>query len=303
MSTLAPALQSLRRHLGGRAANGVAPTGVEGVTFFWNEDPIPRAPLLYESGLVIVGQGCKIGYLGGRRIEYGQDVCLVLGIPVPFECEVIASPEEPTMGLRVDIDPVVLHGLMARLGNKLASVGGDKGKACFGVEPMKLEGPPLDTTVRLVESLQDPLDQVVVAPSAVEELIYRVLRAHEGRVLATLTQHQSSYASIARALERMHRDYPNSLSVADLAQESAMSVSTFHRTFKEVTGETPLRYLKKLRLLKAKSHLVFDGLRVDEAAFSVGYASTSQFSREFKRYFQVPPSQAQTLPYSAVPMP
>ena len=77
-----------------------------------------------------------------------------------------------------------------------------------------------------------------------------------------------------------------------------MGVSSFHRAFKEVTGETPVQYLKKIRLLKAKGLLVFEGKRVDEAAYEVGYASPSQFSREFKRYFQVSPSEAQSLPYS-----
>jgi AraC-like DNA-binding protein len=60
----------------------------------------------------------------------------------------------------------------------------------------------------------------------------------------------------------------------------------------------PVQYLKKLRLLKAKAPLVFDGLQVSEVAYEVGYASPSQFSREFKRYFRVPPSEAETLPYS-----
>jgi AraC-like DNA-binding protein len=54
----------------------------------------------------------------------------------------------------------------------------------------------------------------------------------------------------------------------------------------------------QIRLLKAKGLLVFEGRQVNEAAYAVGYASPSQFSREFKRYFQVPPSAAETLPYN-----
>ena len=99
----------------------------------------------------------------------------------------------------------------------------------------------------------------------------------------------------------MHRDYRESLNVEELARESGMSASSFHRAFKAVTGESPLQYLKKTRLLKAKAALVFEGMRVEEAAYEVGYASPSQFSREFKRYFQVPPSEAQSLPYSDAP--
>lgn len=164
-----------------------------------------------------------------------------------------------------------------------------------------MEGSLLAATTRLIESFSDPMDRQVIGPAAVDEIVYRVLRGEQGHVLYALTQHHTPYASVARSLERMHKDYRDSLPVEELAKESAMSVSSFHRAFKQVTGDSPLQYLKKLRLLKAKGLLVFDGVRVDEAAYSVGYASASQFSREFKSYFQVPPSEARTLPYSDAP--
>jgi len=75
-------------------------------------------------------------------------------------------------------------------------------------------------------------------------------------------------------------------------------VSSFHRAFKRVTGDSPLQYLKKIRLDKAKGLLVNQGMRVNTVAFEVGYESPSQFSREFKRYFKVPPSEAGSLAYT-----
>ena len=69
--------------------------------------------------------------------------------------------------------------------------------------------------------------------------------------------------------------------------------SSFHRSFKRVTGDSPLQYLKKIRLDKAKGLLVHDNMSVNAAAYKVGYESPSQFSREFKRHFDMPPSAAQ----------
>lgn len=296
MPALAPLLRELRTSLRATSKRGVMPTGVAGVTFFWNDEPVPCAPLLYDPGLVIVGQGGKVGYLGGRRFEYGADTCLVLGVPLPFECEVHATADEPLLGIRIDIDVTALYGLVARLGGRLGLEDGTK--AHCGVEPVSIDGPLLAATSRLLECLRDPMDRLVIGPAAIEEILYRILRSEQGRVLYALTRHHSAYAGVARALERMHRDYREPLTIEELAHESAMSVSAFHRAFKQVTGETPLQYLKKLRLLKAKALLVFEGMRVDEAAYGVGYVSPSQFSREFKRYFNVPPSEAQSLPYT-----
>jgi AraC-like DNA-binding protein len=274
---------------------------VPGVTFFWNDQSVPRAPLLYDAGIVIIGQGHKIGYLGGRRFQYDADTCLVLGVPVPFECEISANPEEPLLGIRIDIDIASLHELVARFRGRLRADEPNGGSPHAGVEPVRMDGPLLDASQRLIESLGDSMDLQVVGPAAVDEIIYRILRGTQGHVLYALTQHHTPYAGIARALERIHRDYRDSLTVEELAKETAMSVSSFHRAFKQVTGDSPVQYLKKLRLLKAKGLLVFDGVRVDVAAYSVGYASASQFSREFKSYFQVPPSEARTLPYSDAP--
>ncbi len=298
MSALAPLLEVYRRSLPDRRTSGFVPTAVPGVHFFWNEHSVPRAPLMYSAGLVILGQGRKVGYLGSRRFEYDKDSCLVLGIPVPFECEAFASHDEPLLGIRIDIDMRVLYGLVGRLHGQLDGEERNASMPHAGVEPVTMEGALLDASVRLVECLPDRLDSQVLGPAAVEEILYRVLRREQGRVLLALTRHQSAYAGIARALDRIHRDYRETLAVENLALECAMSASAFHRAFKEVTGDSPLQYIKKLRLLKAKGLLVIEGLRVEEAAHGVGYASASQFSREFKRYFNVPPSEAETLPYS-----
>jgi AraC-like DNA-binding protein len=71
-----------------------------------------------------------------------------------------------------------------------------------------------------------------------------------------------------------------------------MSISAFHHTFKEVTASSPLQYLKSIRLHKARGFLLGEGLPVGTAADRVGYASASQFSREYKRFFGESPRQA-----------
>ncbi len=304
MSTLAPLLRSVRATVPSREVSGVAETGVPGVVFFWIDTPTPRSPLLYAPGIVILGQGRKVGFLGGRTYTYDADTCLVLGVPVPFECASHGTPEEPLLGIRLTLDLGSLHSLVARFAGRLGLDPLERPSRLHGVEPLRMQGDLLDATERLLRCLADPIDRAVVGPAAVEEIVYRVLRSEHGRVLYALTQHQTPYAQVAQALERIHADCSEALSVEDLARTSGMAVSSFHRAFKEVTGETPLQYLKKVRLLKAKGLIVFDGKRVDEAAHAVGYASPSQFSREFKRYFNVPPSEARSLPYSdGLPMP
>lgn len=298
MSSLATLLSELleKQRVGSRS--GAVDADVPGVHLFWATEMLPRTPLLYSAGIVIVAQGFKVGYLADRKFRYDSETYLVLGVPLPFECETHATPEEPLLGLSIDINVPLLHELVAKFSGKLHLESGSTSDPHAGVEPVPMNGEMINATERLLSCLRDPMDSKVLGAAAANEIIYRVLRGEKGRVLYSLTQHNTPYAAVARALERIHLDYRQSMTVDDLAQQNAMSVSSFHRAFKRVTGDSPLQYLKKIRLDKAKSLLVHEKMRVNNVAYEVGYESPSQFSREFKRYFKVPPSEAHTLAYT-----
>ena len=68
--------------------------------------------------------------------------------------------------------------------------------------------------------------------------------------------------------------------------------SRLQHIFKDVTALSPIQYLKKVRLHRARVMMVAEGLSASEAAHRVGYGSPSQFSREFKRQFGTTPSRA-----------
>ena len=75
-----------------------------------------------------------------------------------------------------------------------------------------------------------------------------------------------------------------------MAKLADMSVNNFHKLFKQAMNDTPIQYIKKIRLEKAKQLIAYNNMKVIEASNAVGYDNVSQFSREFKRYFGHPPS-------------
>lgn len=76
-----------------------------------------------------------------------------------------------------------------------------------------------------------------------------------------------------------------------MAELAGMSLTTFHRRFKKVTGVSPLQYQKQFRLHEAKRYLVAREGNAASVAYRVGYESASQFSREYRRLFGLPPLQ------------
>jgi transcriptional regulator GlxA family with amidase domain len=89
----------------------------------------------------------------------------------------------------------------------------------------------------------------------------------------------------------MQNNYSEKLDVDQLADTARMSASAFHRAFKEIASDSPMQYLKKLRLTKARNLIVQENMKAYIAADKVGYESSSQFSREFKRYFGKSPAE------------
>lgn len=86
-------------------------------------------------------------------------------------------------------------------------------------------------------------------------------------------------------------DYADKLTVEALAKRSAMSPSHFAHRFSAVARVTPMRYLREVRLERARALLLAEGARMGEIAESVGFESSAHFAREFRRRFGLAPSR------------
>jgi len=270
---------------------GFSESRLTGVRFFKSTQPIPRTPLIYDPGICIVAQGHKIGYLGGQKFRYDANNYLVTSITMPFECETSASPEEPLLGLYIDIDVAQLHDLIGRLGlQPEISNAGEKGLP-RGIGPAAMDEDMADATTRLVKCLQSEAESQILGPGLVREIIYRALCGTQAPILYSLAMHSGIFSQVAYALKVMQSDFAAKLDVEQLASTARMSVSAFHRAFKEITSDSPMQYLKKVRLTKARDLMMQESTKAYIAADKVGYESSSQFSREFKRYFGQTPAE------------
>ena len=268
------------------SGQGIQPTILDGVNLMRVSQPIPRMPVLYEPGIVIVGQGRKRGYLGDQVYTYDAHNYLVLSVPLPFECETEASPEEPMLAVSIRVDLGVLAELLMKMdGTHRAGTPA----LPQGIYSTKLDGKLSETTVRLLECLADRVEARVLGPQIVREITYRVLCGEQGGALRAAAALHSRFGQVNRVLQRIHADYARDLTVEELAETAGMSPSAFHQNFKAVTSTSPMQYLKTIRLHKARMLMVNEGLRAGIAAERVGYESSSQFSREFKRLFGMTP--------------
>ena len=289
-SSLRDAFDRLLRVHDDGGAEGYVPTAREDIKLFWNREPVPRGPRIYDPGIVVIGRGYKLGYKGNRRFRYDADNCLLLSLPTAFESETHATMEEPLIGLFVNVHRMMIHELADAMGLYSSGLSEMQGRARTSFEPVPLVSRMRGSALRLVSTLAHPCETAAIGEGLKRELVYHALQSSGGRGLLALTLDGSINSKISRVLNLIHRDFETTFSVEGLAQRAGMSVSSFHRSFREVTGDSPVQYMKKVRLHRARDLITNGNMRPGEAASQVGYSSPSQFSREFSRHFSMPPS-------------
>src|SRR5262245_29756770 len=96
---------------------------------------------------------------------------------------------------------------------------------------------------------------------------------------------------IGRALVLLHDKPHQPWTVAELADRVALSRSAFADKFTKLVGETPLRYLTRLRLNVATARLRSGNDKLRAIAAAVGYDSVPAFTKAFKRHMGVTPGE------------
>lgn len=95
---------------------------------------------------------------------------------------------------------------------------------------------------------------------------------------------------IAMAVEYIIKNCHRTVTNDELAEVAGMSTVYFRKLFREIQGESPIAFAKRLRINKAKEMLKSDYGSIGDIAYSLGYQNIFDFSRDFKRHTGVSPT-------------
>ncbi|MBE6601485.1 MAG: helix-turn-helix transcriptional regulator [Ruminococcaceae bacterium] len=96
---------------------------------------------------------------------------------------------------------------------------------------------------------------------------------------------------IEQAAEYISTHYASNLTNSALAKRCGISEVYFRKLFTQITGNSPITYLHKIRIASAAKLLQEGTLSLSEIATSVGYTNLYHFSSMFKKYMGLPPSK------------
>lgn len=241
-------------------------------------------PTLYRPMLGMVLRGAKRVTIGDRTLDYDAAHYFIGTIDVPAEVAITeAAPDAPYVAARLEIDPEMLADLAVDIASDA-----DGETMAFAVETVTPE--LLDAWRRMLQLLDAPDEIAILAPLVEREILFRILRGPQGKLLRQAARSDSRIAQVRHAIAHLRANFARPIRIEELVEIAGMSAATFHRHFRAATAMSPLQYQKALRLQEARRRLIADA-DATGAAYAVGYESASQFSREYTRMFGSPPGR------------
>lgn len=132
---------------------------------------------------------------------------------------------------------------------------------------------------------------IAIASTVAEQFVYnRIRSSQDPQRLSTPQKYGWRHPQLRRLTEILDSQLERRINVAELARTSELSVRQVHRLFKAHLGVSPQAYHRQQRLQRARDMLRLTELSVLEIAMSNGFASSSDFSRAYRKAFQRSPN-------------
>jgi AraC-like DNA-binding protein len=260
----------------------------------WTATGIPRVSMVraeacsdqvYEPMLHLVLQGTKSLSIGDQVLQFEPATYFVIPVEVPALGQISSTKIcSPYLALSLTLEPAVIASMLADLDSVSTS-----GQSVPGFTVSDATSDLIDAWLRMMRLIDRPKEIAMLAPMIEREILFRVLQGPQGDMLRQIARAESRLSQVRRAIDWIRAHYTEPFRVEPLAAMTGMSVAAFYRHFTSITAMTPIQYQKRLRLLKARRLLLFEPRDASAIAFSVGYESASQFSREYSRMFGLPP--------------
>ena len=247
---------------------------------------------VYRPLLCLILQGAKQVGSSTRTLTVSAGQSLIVSHTLPVTSRITeASQVTPYTALVFPLELDLLRSLSPAVPSALKAPSSDPFSICLCDTDSCLA----DALHRYFLQCEEVETRQLLAPITYREIHARLLIGQYARVLQRLLWHESTASRILLATRELQENLSETIAIGDLAARIGMSNSAFFEQFKAVTGTSPLQYQKDLRLLRARDDLRTSHAKISEVAFTVGYESPAQFSREYSRKFGRSPRQDREL--------
>lgn len=140
---------------------------------------------------------------------------------------------------------------------------------------------------------EDPPNRDRLVDLNAEELLIQLLQTRSRPLLIGEFSRHTSAGGLAAAVQYIQNNLDRHISIDELVEEACMSKSSFYRHFSEEFDMSPLEYITRERVVRARELLSDPGNTVTNVSHALGFSSTSHFIDMFKEHEAMTPKQYQ----------
>ena len=261
-------------------------TSIKGVRIVRRNHPTEFMRCFYNPSCILVLQGLKQMLYGDENIVYTKGQYVVSCTDIPVSSRVAeASEDKPFVVMILELDSNIISNLLLETKLPKTEMPEDRALAIADTDSELL-----DAFYRLAQLLEKTeAEQQILSPMIIKEIYYRLLTGPIGGQLRLINTKGTRSHQIAQAISIIKDKYSEKLNMDEVALSVNMAPSSFYRNFKKVTQVSPLQYQKQLKLNEAQRLMLTGNYDAASAGYEVGYESSTQFSREYKKMFGNPP--------------
>ncbi|MCK5345263.1 MAG: AraC family transcriptional regulator [Candidatus Heimdallarchaeota archaeon] len=165
-------------------------------------EPYKLIPQVYEPCIMIGAQGKKNIFLDGKRYDYNPGNIMTLFAPMPLECELIeASPEKPLLVAIIQFDRSRISQMILKMEQAAPQIiKQDTPNNVSGIFSAPLKQSLLEVMIRLLKTLDDPNEAIILGESIIDEIYFRILSDEQGGMLKYHLQQSGQMHDILRTV-------------------------------------------------------------------------------------------------------
>ena len=253
-----------------------------------------RAPHLTYYGLVDGTARVDVEGEEGLAVEAGESLVVppLQTITVDFP----AAHEDPARYVVLRIDRSQVRSILDRVASDVPSgpavqEGGRDDPAYFHVP----ENEGIARVLNMVAYLfrEDPPNRDRLIDLNAMELLIQMLQTASRPLLVGELPRNTSAGGLAAAVQYIQDNLDRHISIDELVEEACMSKSSFYRHFSDEFEMSPLEYITRERVVRARELLADSDNTVTNVSHALGFSSTSHFIDMFKEHEGVTPKQYQ----------
>lgn len=267
--------------------SGDYPLGFGGCGIHRRDEPNVAENCFYRPLATLVVNGRKYSTVGGTKFFLKEGDVLISVVDMPAQNYVVeANSKNPFLSIDLDLDKHIILQILSENPSLVSYADKD----VTGVGAYKADEDLLDLFLRIYKLSETPDKVIYLSSLLLKEMHLRLILSPLGRYICRINAPDGN--NFSKAINYIRNNYKKIIEIGELAKIAGLSQSAFHRNFKRITGMSPLQYQKYLRFYEAQRLMSTGNETVENIAFEVGYGSTSQFFREYKKAFGDPPKKS-----------